>query len=100
MLVPRKGTEFVQVTDDVVIARGQDPNAQIASLSSGIQITEKSKTITVNPDTYETTRKGVFAIGDVASGAGTAIEAIADGKKVAESVSRFLATTPQNAGEF
>lgn len=90
-LVPMKGTEFIQDTDVVIIARGQDPNTQIANLSSGIQITAKSKMITVNPETYETTRKGVFAIGDVASGAGTAIEAIGDGKRVAESVSKFLA---------
>jgi glutamate synthase (NADPH/NADH) small chain len=90
-LVPMKGTEFVQDADLVVIAKGQDPNTQIANLSSGIEVTAKSKTITVDPETYETTRKGVFAIGDVASGAGTAIEAIADGKKVAEAVSKFLA---------
>jgi len=90
-LVPIKGTEFVQDTDLVVVAKGQDPNTQIASMSSGIQITAKSKTVTVNPETCETTRKGVFAIGDVASGAGRAIDAIAEGKKVADAVSRFLA---------
>jgi len=90
-LVPIKGTEFIQDADVVVIARGQDPNAQIAKMSSGIQVTAKSKTITVNPETYETTRKGVFAIGDVASGAGRAIDAIAEGKKVADVVSKFLA---------
>ncbi|GAG44107.1 unnamed protein product, partial [marine sediment metagenome] len=46
--------------------------------------------LNVNPDTLETTNKGVFAGGDVVTGPKTVIEAIAQGKKAAASISAYL----------
>jgi glutamate synthase (NADPH/NADH) small chain len=47
-------------------------------------------TVRVDPRTGETSIKGVFAGGDVVTGAGWAIDAIAAGKKGAEAIGRFL----------
>lgn len=84
------GTSSLHDTDVVVIARGQYPNTQIARLSSGIQISDKSRTVIVNPQTYETTRRGIYAIGDVATGTASAIEAMEAGRKAAGSVDSFI----------
>ncbi|MBV1708841.1 MAG: FAD-dependent oxidoreductase [Erysipelothrix sp.] len=47
-------------------------------------------TFVVHDDTLMTTMNGVFAGGDVARGPDTVIQAIADGKKAAESIDKFL----------
>jgi NADPH-dependent glutamate synthase beta subunit-like oxidoreductase len=48
-------------------------------------------TVHVDPKTGETSMKGVFAGGDVVTGPGWAIDAIAAGKKGAEAIGRYLA---------
>jgi NADH-quinone oxidoreductase subunit F len=54
----------------------------------------------VDPDTQMTTMRGVFAGGDVVRGADTVITAIADGKKAACSIDRYLGGTGElNKGE-
>lgn len=47
-------------------------------------------TFVVNDQTQMTTMKGVFAGGDVTRGPDTVIQAIADGKKAAESIDKYL----------
>ena len=47
-------------------------------------------TIKVDPATLVTSKKGVFAGGDVVTGPNTVVEAIADGKKVAVMIDRYL----------
>lgn len=47
-------------------------------------------TFVVHDDTLMTTMNGVFAGGDVARGPDTVIQAIADGKKAAESIDKYL----------
>ena len=44
----------------------------------------------MNPDTLITNRPGVFAAGDVVRGPNTVIEAIADGKKSATMIDRYI----------
>ncbi len=46
--------------------------------------------IAVDPSTGHTSRQGVFAGGEIASGPGALIEAIADGKRVAAAMDAFL----------
>ena len=50
------------------------------------------QTVQVNERTFETTVDGVFSGGDVVTGAATAIEAIAAGRKAAYAIDRFVAT--------
>ena len=47
-------------------------------------------TFIVDPDTQMTTMKGIFAGGDVARGPDTVISAIADGKRAASSIDKYL----------
>ena len=50
------------------------------------------QTIQVNEKTFETTVEGVFSGGDVVTGADTAIEGIAAGRKAAYAIDRYVAT--------
>ncbi len=89
--VPLKGTEHVIELDTLIIAISEDPEIDAISPTheSGIEIT-KSNTIQVDSTTLMTNRPGVFAGGDVITGPNTVIEAIADGKKAAIMIERFL----------
>jgi len=50
------------------------------------------QTVEVNERTFETTVDGVFSGGDVVTGAATAIEAIAAGRKAAYAIDRYVVT--------
>ena len=55
----------------------------------GLEI-DKGGRVKVNTRTLETNIKGVFAGGDLVTGPNTVIDAIAAGKKAAQSIDRFL----------
>jgi glutamate synthase (NADPH/NADH) small chain len=54
-----------------------------------IKIAERSKTIIVNQETLEAA-DGVFAGGDVVSGAASVIKAIEAGKRAARSINAYI----------
>ncbi len=56
--------------------------------------------IKVDRVTLETTKKGVFAGGNAATGPKTAIDAISQGKRAAESIKRFLEGQDMRAGRL
>ena len=93
--VPMQGTEHEIALDTLIVAIGEDSgvDAMTPALSSRIEIT-KWKTIKVNPETLATNRPGVFAAGDVWRGPNTVVEAIADGKRAAVMIERFLKKEP------
>jgi NADPH-dependent glutamate synthase beta subunit-like oxidoreductase len=76
---------FILKADDVVPAIGQvgDPNPLA---ESGIKV---SNFIDVD-ETYQTSIAGVFAAGDIVTGAKTVIEAIAAGHRAAEKIDSYL----------
>jgi NADPH-dependent glutamate synthase beta subunit-like oxidoreductase len=84
--VPIKGSNFRVDADTIIAAIGQriPPNAlrDFDTLPDG--------RVRVDPETGETSMKGVFAGGDVVTGPGWAIDAIAAGKKGARSIHRYL----------
>ena len=84
-----KGSEFDMDVDMVIPAIGQSADLSFLTKDSGIETTEWG-TLVIDPITLATTREGVFAGGDVRTGPATAIEAIADGKKAAVSIDRYL----------
>jgi pyruvate/2-oxoglutarate dehydrogenase complex dihydrolipoamide dehydrogenase (E3) component len=55
---------------------------------------DKSGRIRVNAKTLETSLRGVFAGGDLVTGPNTVIDAVAAGKKAAESIDRYLQKKP------
>jgi len=87
--IPIEGSEFVMDVDTVIIAIGQTPNPIIQRTTKGLKTT-KWGTIVVNDKTGKTTRKRVYAGGDVVSGAATVISAMGAGKKAARSIHRYL----------
>jgi NADPH-dependent glutamate synthase beta subunit-like oxidoreductase len=77
-------------TDIVIMSIGQrSSNLRFLTVADGIELTPRGL-IKADPDTLATTRKGVFAGGDVVTGPYVAIAAIADGWEAAISLDRYL----------
>ncbi len=93
--VPQEGTEHVIDLDTLIVAIGEDSgiDAVTPAKSSGLEITNWN-TVQANPATMQTSREGVFAAGDVVRGPNTVVEAIADGKRAATVIERFLKKEP------
>ncbi|MGQ9675718.1 MAG: FAD-dependent oxidoreductase [Chloroflexota bacterium] len=85
--VPIPGSEFTIPIDAVIPAISQSPEldflpADVARNGDG--------TLMVDKDSLTTSKPGVFAGGDVASGPATVVEAIAAGHKAASAIDRFI----------
>ena len=87
--IPIEGSEFVIPADTMIAAVAQAPEVSFLEESTGIEITPHG-TFVFDPKTLATTKPGVFAGGDAAKGPGTLIEAIADGRRAALSIDRYL----------
>jgi heterodisulfide reductase subunit A-like polyferredoxin len=86
--VPIPGAEFELPVDMVVPAIGQE--AALGALADWGVAVSKWGTIEVDETTYQTTRPGVFAAGDVHTGPWIAIEAVGGGIEAAVSIDRYL----------
>jgi len=86
--VPIVGSEYEIPLDTLIITIGDTPDADYVS-TMGINLSKWGTIITDN-ETLLTNREGVFAGGDVVTGPNTVVEAIADGKKVAVMIDRYL----------
>jgi glutamate synthase (NADPH/NADH) small chain len=86
--VPIEGSEFEIECDTVVYAIGQRPNPVMMRSIPGLEIT-KWGTVAVD-DELKTNIEGVFAAGDIISGASTVIMAVGQGKRAARSIDRYL----------
>ena len=84
-----EGSEFELPVDTVVIAIGQGPNPIVASTTPGMD-TNKRGNIVADEETCATTKPGVFAGGDIVTGAATVILAMGAGKKAAASIDEYL----------
>jgi len=87
------GSEFEIECDAVVISIGNSPNPLIPMTCSDLKTT-KWGTLECNPETLETSMRGVFAGGDVVSGAATVILAMGQAKQAATSINKFLRGEP------
>jgi len=87
--VPIPGSEYEIEIDQLIPAIGQAPD--LSALEDVPDLTfSKWGTTDVDPVTYETGRKGVFAGGDLQTGPWVAIGAVAAGREAAESIARYL----------
>ena len=84
-----EGTETVIPCDTVILAIGQASDLSFLKPSDGIEVTRQG-TPKIDPATLMTTAPGVFAAGDIAFGPRLIINAVADGKKAAEQIDKFL----------
>jgi glutamate synthase (NADPH/NADH) small chain len=89
--VPIKGSEFTMEVDTVIIAIGQTPNPIIQRTTEGLVADPKHGTIKVD-ENGKTSIEGVYAGGDVATGAATVISAMGMGKKAAKAMHEYLMT--------
>lgn len=88
-------SEFVLDVDAVVIAIGQGPNPLVQSTTKGLD-TNKRGNIVADPETGATSKPGVFAGGDIVTGAATVILAMGAGKKAAEAIDKYLKEQKSN----
>jgi NADH-quinone oxidoreductase subunit F len=85
------GSEHVLPLDTLIVAVGEKPDVEeVCFDQSGIEAT-KWGSIAVDPRTLATSRRGLFAGGDVVTGPNTVVDAIAAGKKAAVMIDRYLA---------
>ena len=82
------GSEYEVKCDTVIMALGTTPNPIIVKNTEGIE-TNKKGCIVVNEESM-TTKKGVFAGGDIVIGAATVILAMEAGKKAAKYMDEYI----------
>jgi glutamate synthase (NADPH/NADH) small chain len=87
--IPVEGSEFTMETDTVIIAIGQTPNPIIQRTTEGLVVNPRHGTIIVD-ENGKTSLDGVYAGGDVATGAATVISAMGMGKKAAKAINEYL----------
>jgi len=88
--VPIEGSEFTMELDTVIVAIGNKPNPLIPQTMPELEMT-KWGTIVVDEETMQTSVPGVFAGGDIVSGAATVILAMGQGRIAAAAMNDFLA---------
>ena len=82
-------SEFVLEVDTVIIAIGQGPNPLVQSTTKGLEVNKKGN-INAHAETGATSKPGVFAGGDIVTGAATVILAMGAGKKAAVAIDQYL----------
>ncbi len=87
-LIIHEDREGLFEADSVIIAIGQGPQKNIVMTSKGIKLDHIGLVIT--DECGRTTRKGVYAAGDVVSGAKTVVEAVKYTKLTAEAMDEYL----------
>ena len=85
---PIPGTETLFPADSVIIAVSQGPRSVIVSSTKGIKI--KDTGLVAVDELGRTTREGVFASGDVVTGAKTVVEAVKISKRVADAIDEYV----------
>ncbi len=87
--VPIEGSEYEIAIDTVVIAIGQGPNPLATKSTPGLELNRHGN-IVVDEKTMMTSIPGVFAGGDIVTGAATVILAMGAGKQAAVGIHAWL----------
>jgi glutamate synthase (NADPH/NADH) small chain len=91
--VPVPGSEFDLPIQMAVIAVGTSANPLVQSTTPDLGTNPKGY-IAADPDTLQTSKRGVFAAGDIVTGSATVILAMAAGRKAAKAIHEYLLTLP------
>jgi glutamate synthase (NADPH/NADH) small chain len=86
-----KGSEHIIDVEVVIVAIGQGPNPILTQSTEGLEL-RKSGNIQADTETGKTSRKGIFAGGDIVTGAATVILAMGAGRKAAQAIDEYLKT--------
>jgi glutamate synthase (NADPH/NADH) small chain len=87
--VPVEGSEYVVPLSVAVIAIGTTANPIVQSTTPGLNTTKKGY-IQADETTQRTSRKGVFAGGDIVTGGATVILAMGAGRRAAQGIHEYL----------
>ena len=87
--IPIKGSEFIIELDTVVVAIGNTANPLVPLTTPGME-TNKRGNIIADGETGETTKQGVYAGGDIVTGAATVISAMGAGRQAARAIHQYL----------
>jgi glutamate synthase (NADPH/NADH) small chain len=89
--VPIKGSEFRIAIDACIVAIGNASNPLVPTTTPDLAV-NKWGNIVAAEDTLKTSKKGVFAGGDIVLGAATVILAMGQGRKAAQAINEYLKT--------
>jgi glutamate synthase (NADPH/NADH) small chain len=87
--IPIEGSNFTVPADTVVLALGYWPDETIGKTTPDLE-THDWGLITVNPETMETSREGVFAGGDAVTGPDLVVTAMVAGRTAAKTIDEYL----------
>ncbi len=87
--VPVEGSEFIIDCDLIVIAVGSNANPLLTGSTDGLDL-NKWGNIDVDEDTNKTSKKAVWAGGDIVTGQATVILAMGAGRIAADSMHKYL----------
>jgi glutamate synthase (NADPH/NADH) small chain len=87
--VPVKGSEYILDCDMVIPALGTQANPILTHNTKGLEL-NKWGNIVVDPATFATNIPGIFAGGDIVTGAATVIEAMGAGKVAARAIDQYI----------
>lgn len=82
------GTEHLIEADVVIIAVGTSPNPLVPRTTKGLDVSRHGTVVA--EENGKTTKPGVYAGGDVVTGAATVISAMGAGKKAARAINEYL----------
>ena len=92
--VPITGSEFRMKADAAVCAIGNSPNPLIPMTTRGLEVGKKGN-IVADEATGRTSREGIWAGGDVVTGAATVISAMGAGRNAAKDMHEYLMNKKQ-----
>ena len=87
--VPVRGSEHVLPANVVIIGVGTHANPLIQGSAPDLK-TNARNYIVADPETMRTSKRGVFAGGDIVTGAATVILAMGAGRKAAKGIDEYL----------
>lgn len=90
IVVECDGQQTDMPCEHLIMAVGATPASRIVSTTEGIDVDEKGYVLTRDIPYGMTTRKGVFAGGDVTNRPATVVHAMQDAKLVAESIAKYI----------
>ena len=83
-----EGSRTLYPADSVIISISQGPRNRIVNTTKGLDV--NSRGLLLADEYGRTTRPGIFASGDVVSGARTVVEAVEHSKRVAEAMDAYM----------
>jgi glutamate synthase (NADPH/NADH) small chain len=83
-----KGSNYVLEVDEVIMAIGQGPNPLIHQTTPDLEVNRRGNIVA--DENGATSMPGVYAGGDIVTGAATVISAMGAGKRAAAAIDEYL----------